>query len=371
MVTRQLAFLFSMGLVFGQYPNITSPAVSSTPSGSSSSLVTYSSSIQTIVAGTYYAPFGGGAALSSTEASVKNSIPVSASAVNLAVSLSAAPGAGNTLVVTLRDNGANATLTCEIDDTATTCSNNSNLDLLAAGDLISYSVVTTGTITVTPNVNINVGLTDISSPPVHPPIFLISHASAANGSSGAAYTSSGINTTNAAYLIVSILSAQPTIGTLTDSKANTWTPVSAVLCGSFSCNQVFYCLNPIVGTGHTFSVGAGGTASSMEVAAFGGGLQSFDVQAGAAGTGATAQAGLVTPSFAGSLIVTTATAQGGIASVLSVDSGFTVTDIVPDSSGVASSGMAYIIETGIVAKNPAWTLSAGGGGNSATNVVFQ
>lgn len=377
MVTRKLIFslLLVASFSLAQYPSISSaPSQSVTPGGPSSSMITYSSTLQTISAGTYFAPFGGGGSLSATEADVQNGIPVNGSAVNLYVSLSSAPGSGNTAVFTLRLNGADATLSCEIDDTATSCINNTNLDLITAADSVSFSLVTTGTIVATPNINIAVGLTNITSPAVHPPIFFISHAQAHNASSGLAYSTSGIDTTGATYLIVSICSGNGSVGTLTDSKGNIWAAATPFINGSFTGQQVFYSLNPTVGTGHTFSVGTGGSNSSMTVEAFGGGLQSLDVNSQASGGGgATVQAGPVTPSFAGSLVISTASTQGGISSVVSINSGFTVTDIVPDGGGgnYNSSSLAYLIQTSIVSEDPTWTLSSGGGGSVASNVVFQ
>lgn len=373
MVTRQLiALIIAATATLGQYPSYSSAAPASS-GGSSSSMVTYSATGLTVTAGTRFAPFGGGATLSTTESDVQNGIPVNATVVNLFVQQSVAIGSGNTAVYTLRKNGSDQALTCTIAGvSATSCSDTADSFNVAQVDLLSISVVTTGTVIVTPNININVGLTSIVTPPFHSPITLLTHTGASNASSGAAYTSSGINTTGAKYLAVCVTSGNGTFGTVTDSKSNIWTPLTSQFA-LFTGGQLFYSLNPTVGTGHTFSVGTGGTFSTMEVASFSGGLQSFDVENGAAAgmTGSSAQGGTVTPSAASSLVLSCVSAQRGQAQVSSVNSGFTITDNVGEGAAGSGSALAYIIQTAITPENPTWTLDTGNGFWTVENAVFQ
>lgn len=73
----------------------------------------------------------------------------------------------------------------------------------------------------------------------------------ANGASGG--TSAAIDTTGAKLLVVEAGFSGAV--TITDSKGNTWT-AGALFNGTTPNTQFFYCLNPVVGTGHTFTIAA-------------------------------------------------------------------------------------------------------------------
>lgn len=126
----------------------------------------------TVTAGTRYASIGG-ASFSSTEADVSIKSPSATTVANLQVSLSADPGSGQALVVTLRKAGSDQTVTCTITGTmggaATSCQDLTHSVSVAQNDLIDWKVVTTGTYVATPTVNItanngtsNVGVTSIA-----------------------------------------------------------------------------------------------------------------------------------------------------------------------------------------------------------------
>jgi hypothetical protein len=103
----------------------------------SASSVTFSS--------TQYLAIGGGAAVSSTEATVEVQSPTAAQVSNLSVQLSAAPGMGNSIVFTWRDGGSSQTLTCTISGASTkTCTDNADSFNVAQGDEIDIEAVTTG-----------------------------------------------------------------------------------------------------------------------------------------------------------------------------------------------------------------------------------
>ena len=76
-------------------------------------------------------------------------------ASSLAVRSSSAPGAGNTVTVTLRDDGSNTTLSCTIVDPATTCTNTSASATIAAGSTLSLSVSSSPTV---PPISVLAGL---------------------------------------------------------------------------------------------------------------------------------------------------------------------------------------------------------------------
>lgn len=174
-------------------------------------------------------------------------------------------------------------------------------------------------------------------------------------------TTSAIDTTGA-DLIVIVAGGQGSTNTVSDSKGNTWTALTQQSSTGI-LSRIFYCQNPTVGTGHTFtntidnfSVGA------IAVAAFSGSTSSpFDQQngAGAGFTGSIA-CGSVTPTQANELIVC-----GGLfyvgESTLTIDAGQTRIEYLQSSSGnYTGVGLAYEIQTTATTRNPTWTINNGG-----------
>lgn len=174
---------------------------------------------------------------------------------------------------------------------------------------------------------------------------------------GNGFTSGAFNTTGANLIVLGLCAADVAIGTISDSKGNTWAPLTKYV-DAFTDRwfQFFYCEAPTVGSGHTFSVSGTGTHPSITMSAWSGGTtSSFDVESGAANGFATSvQPGSVTPSAANELIITGFQTDDSVTP--SVDSGFTITD-APIQTGFGWSGqtMAYLIETTATAKNPTWS----------------
>lgn len=108
-------------------------------------IVTYSGGSLT-PAGTIYFPIGGGAVSSSTETAVDVESPAAATVQNFYVQLSAAPGTGNSITFTWRQNAASTALTCTIATAATSCHDTTHTFNAAQGDLLDIQVVTTGAI---------------------------------------------------------------------------------------------------------------------------------------------------------------------------------------------------------------------------------
>jgi hypothetical protein len=102
--------------------------------------------------GTIYLPFGGGGISSTTEANVDTPAPQAATVSNFYVQLSAAPGTGNSVAVTVRKNGAATAVTCTISGSATSGNDTMHSFTCAAGDLLDVQLVPSGTIVATPNV---------------------------------------------------------------------------------------------------------------------------------------------------------------------------------------------------------------------------
>lgn len=104
---------------------------------------------------TTYVPFGGGFLSSTTEANVDVPAPFAAQINNLYVQVSAPPGTGNSFTFTLRDNSTSQALTCLIANQVTSCNDTTHAFTPAAGDLLDWQIVPSGTILVSPNVVIS------------------------------------------------------------------------------------------------------------------------------------------------------------------------------------------------------------------------
>lgn len=193
------------------------------------------------------------------------------------------------------------------------------------------------------------------------------------GNSGG--TSPGINTTGANLIILAVTWAITHSFTVSDSKGNTYTGLNiASTAGQNS--QLFYCLNPTVGAGHTFTISGAGSLQSMCIEAFSGVKISgaFDQQNTNTNTsaGTTIQTGSVTASAAGCLLVTVhgtnfTDAGGGI----SIDNSFVLTDYVPLSPGTYyGTGMAYLVQGAASAINPTWTDSVSNSTKAACIASF-
>lgn len=102
---------------------------------------------------TFLAPVGGALA-STTESNVILNAPAAAAISNMYVTLSAAPGAGNSVAFTFRDAGSGTALTCTISTAATSCQDITHSFTPTVGDALSIQVVTSGTVVITPIIKI-------------------------------------------------------------------------------------------------------------------------------------------------------------------------------------------------------------------------
>lgn len=133
-------------------------------------IVTYSGPTLSILSGTAFCPIGGGGSCSATETNVDVDSPSAATVSKMYVQLSTALGGGNSVAVTIRDNAADTTVTCTISGAvATACNDTTHSFNAAAADLLTYKLVFTGTIIVTPTISIatafgtsGVGVTSVS-----------------------------------------------------------------------------------------------------------------------------------------------------------------------------------------------------------------
>jgi hypothetical protein len=180
------------------------------------------------------------------------------------------------------------------------------------------------------------------------------------GTSGG--TTPAINTLaaiNNGLIILSVATGAVSTINVSDSKGNTWTPLINT-GGSVVESAIYYCENPTVDANHTFTCNHAGALENMCVAAFGGLLTGTitDQSTGAHVTSTTIQAGSITPSQNHNLIIATL-ANDLVGSVVSIDSGFTITDysqLVP--SDAYGCGLAYLVQNAAAAVNPKWTVGS-------------
>ena len=85
---------------------------------------------------------GGGIVDTTVEANMQLPLPFACTVGNLYAAASTAPTAGQTFTYTLRKNGVDTAVTCQIANTATSANDVANTVAFAAGDLITLKVVT-------------------------------------------------------------------------------------------------------------------------------------------------------------------------------------------------------------------------------------
>jgi hypothetical protein len=96
---------------------------------------------------TQFAAPVGGALTSATESVVQLKASATATITNLQVTLSAALGVAATLAVTLRDGGSSMALTCTTTSGGSTCTDTTHSVNVTLGDLLSFQLVSAGTVT--------------------------------------------------------------------------------------------------------------------------------------------------------------------------------------------------------------------------------
>lgn len=181
-----------------------------------------------------------------------------------------------------------------------------------------------------------------------------------SGNSGAGGTTDAIDTTGTDLIVVAI-SSNLTTTVISDSKGNTYTALTSYANGNARI-RVFYCLNPTVGSGHTFTC-TSGAYPNMMVTAWSGAKSSgvFLSESGnSAASGTTIQPGNLSPAESDCLVIN---AIAHIASTSSISAGTIAQSraYVPATS--IGGGIAYLIQTAAAATNPTWTI------NTATNIA--
>jgi len=162
----------------------------------------------TLTAGTYYFPFGGGGAPSTTESDTKTLVESAAAISNFGVQLSVAFGSGNSGAFTIRDNGVDTAVTCTISGaSAVSCNDTTHTFNTTAGHAYTVKLVTTGTITVTPNVQMSVQFGAVST----------------GGGGGAAVAPPYLTVSATDYGFIETITDPPTIASMTTVNVTTAT----------------------------------------------------------------------------------------------------------------------------------------------------
>ncbi len=171
-------------------------------------------------------------------------------------------------------------------------------------------------------------------------------------------TTAAMDSTGANLIVVCLSGLVGEQGSgISDSKGNTWTPLTVSIAQAFT--RLFYCFNPTVGSGHTFS--GGQVYHGLTAIALSGALTSpFDQENGTTAASTTIQPGSVTPSQDNELIVMGIGMDSqSNADHSSIDSGMTVAEHQPAIFNTTFGNViAYKIQTSAAAINPTETVTA-------------
>lgn len=149
--------------------------------------------------------------------------------------------------------------------------------------------------------------------------------------------------------------------TVTDNKnGGSWTPLTAYSSAFQGVRQqLFYIINPIVGSGHT--VTASGTFGFPAISTLWlSGVDTsspFDVENGNGNTLITLlQVGLTVPTVDTNEVTITGVGWT-ISGTATIDQGFTINSQIDYNAGVNfGNGIAYLLNTPVIGTNPTWTL---------------
>lgn len=184
----------------------------------------------------------------------------------------------------------------------------------------------------------------------------------AGSPNGDTFTTGSINTTGATLIVIAVSSYSAAgAPTISDSKGNTWTALTAKVNATAAVRtQLYYCYSPTGGSGHTFTATGFGYAS-IHAFAFSGTTGTFDVENGTTGGTSPQSAGAITPALNGEVIIA-ALGENSLSSA-SVTSGFTNYDIAYASGQHFALSMAYYIQPAAGSQDCTFTWSGGGNGS--------
>jgi hypothetical protein len=196
-------------------------------------------------------------------------------------------------------------------------------------------------------------------------IRLVNHV-LAGGAANGPQTTSGIDTRGAKLLVAFIAEYSGASSySFSDNKGNTWAQLTARNTGSGSILRTYYCLTPIVGSGHTFTVGGSSIYSTIGIMAFAFSHgMFFDVESGAtfgAGSGSSLSSGSITPTLNNELVIYGTTIDASGADV----TGVSFSSILDHSGNIPATsfglGQGYEVQTTATSRAQTWTYSASTG----------
>lgn len=203
---------------------------------------------------------------------------------------------------------------------------------------------------------------------------LVAHTNVGEAGALNSVTTPSIDTTGA-NLITVITGEYVGGGTgssITDSKGNTFTR-RQYASSSPGQGTLWDCVNPTVGTGHTFTLN-NNNYSTVFVAAWSGvdTGAGYDTSNQNTGTGSSIQTGSITPANANSLVIAGYGSETTTSATATIDSGFTILDqLAPVPGTTEGGGLAYLIQTSAAAVNPTWTLASGSSALSGMIAAYK
>src|ERR1043166_364714 len=187
---------------------------------------------------------------------------------------------------------------------------------------------------------------------------VITHTAAASTDHDSV-TTGAVDTTGASLIYVVAAVYDPgAVGTLADSKGNTWTESTRLIINNIRV-ITWYSRVTSVGSGHTFTFTGSPNFPAIAVLALSGATASpFDSKnSGSVLSGTSLPTGSVTPAADNEVLIS-GIAFDGNENTLAIDNGFTISDQIDRAGGNnIGVGLAYKIQTTAVAVNPSWSWS--------------
>ena len=183
------------------------------------------------------------------------------------------------------------------------------------------------------------------------------------GTSGDSMTTDAIDTTGATFLVAAFAGANR-VPTISDSKGNTWTGPLTRREGAGMWSMLYYCVNPTVGGGHTFTCAATALYGTVCVAAFSGvattSPYNTESNGGSASLTTSVNSGSVTTVDNGALVISAVNNRS--ASIHpTIDLSFTVAvsgRMNEGGSDHTGAALAYLEKATAGACSPTWSSSA-------------
>lgn len=172
-------------------------------------------------------------------------------------------------------------------------------------------------------------------------------------------TTVAIDTSTATLIVIGVTENSSIPAVVSDSKGNTWVALTRQASSNGASRQ-YYCLTPIVGTGHTFSATAGGCSAAISVIALSGAAVSstFVQENGIFTNGSpSSQSRGLSSSASDGAIVTCMNVD--LAVTPTIDVGFTREDSV-NTDGATVYGISHaFLNTSSAGVTPTWSWAGG------------